>query len=308
MGTSNLRYFMASFLLPAMTTRLLVFAALLLSACEPVASPEPTTVVLGGDRPASLVIPGGVGDDDSIPLIVAMHGYTSNASQLDSYFGLSERVQEHGFALLLPNGLVDDEGDTFWEATDWCCGFNEPDEVDDVEYLSGLVEEARQHVDVSRVIAFGHSNGGFMAYRLACDEAAGVSTVVSLAGTSYLDPSKCKAERPVSVLHIHGDADEVVGWAGGMAKSGVGYSGAEEEVSRWVARAGCVPEAAEMQDPVDLDGSLDGAETLRTRYREGCAEGVTVELWQIEGGLHSPRFSPALAEPVLGWLGLVATP
>jgi polyhydroxybutyrate depolymerase len=287
-----------------MTTRILILAVLFLSACEPTEPPSPATVVVGGDRPANLVIPGGLEDDESVPLIVTMHGYTGNASQIDSYFEMSGRVQDRGFALLLPNGLVDDEGDTFWEATDWCCGFNEPDEVDDVAYLAGLVEEARQHVNVSTVIAFGHSNGGFMAYRLACDEAADVSTVVSLAGTSYLDPSKCQTERPVSVLHIHGDADRVVKWAGAVHESGVGHSAADEEVSRWVSRAGCDVEAAEALDPVDLDGSLDGAETLRTRYQAGCAEGITVELWQIGGGLHSPRFSPALGEPVLDWLGL----
>lgn len=286
-----------------MKTRAVLLSALLIAACQPAPAPEPATVELGGDRPARLIIPGGIPEGETVPLIVALHGYTSNASDLDSYLGLSPQVQEHGFALLLPNGLVDDSTDTFWEATDWCCGFNEPDPVDDVGYLSALVEEARQHVNVGRVIALGHSNGGFMAYRLACEEAAGVNTVVSLAGTSYFDASLCTAERPVSVLHIHGDADRTVTYPGHFFdENQTGYSGAEEEVSRWVRRAGCTPGDGESLEPLDLDSSIDGAETLRTRYREGCSQGVTVELWRIQGGSHIPQFSPPLAEPVLTWL------
>lgn len=257
----------------------------------------PEVVTLGDERPATLTLPAGIEDMGPVPLIIGLHGYTSNSGELDGYFGLSDRVGR-GYALLLPDGMVDTEGDTHWNATDWCCAFRADPPADDVAYLSGLVEEARGHVEISEVIAFGHSNGGFMAYRLACEEAADIRTVVSLAGGSFDDLTHCDGAAPVSVLQVHGDADEVVVY-GPNEK----HSGAIEEVELWAQRAGCGP--AEDAGTADLDAGLEGEETSRTAY-PGCDGGHRVEVWTIHGGRHIPNFSPPLAEPVLDWLGIGA--
>ena len=47
---------------------------------------------------------------------------------------------------------------------------------------------------------------------------------------------------------------------------------------------------------------LDGPETVRTRYRTGCRNDVTIELWTIEQGMHVPHFAPDFGQRLLEWL------
>ena len=62
---------------------------------------------------------------------------------------------------------------------------------------------------------FGHSNGGFMSYHMACKGLPGLRAVASLAGTSYVEDSSCDGAPAESVLHIHGTDDGVVLFEGG---------------------------------------------------------------------------------------------
>ena len=111
---------------------------------------------------------------EALPLVVSLHGYGGDFMEQDAYFGLSDLMGEYGFALLLANGTRDDEGLRFWNATDLCCGVSER-KRDDAGYLRALVEAAGEYVNVERVFVVGMSNGGFMAYRLACDGMPGLA-------------------------------------------------------------------------------------------------------------------------------------
>src|SRR5256885_7702700 len=57
----------------------------------------------------------------------------------------------------------------------------------------------------SRIYVFGHSNGGFMANRLGCDQADKLAAVVSLAGETYANQTKCAASAPVAYLQVQGE-------------------------------------------------------------------------------------------------------
>ena len=265
-----------------------------------------TIQTIGGGRPAALVLPKPP-RPGATPLIVSLHGYTGSAGQHDFYISLAERVNVDGIAVLLPNGSLGVDGQRFWNATDWCCDFNDSG-VDDVAYLSGLVEEARGYIEVGPVYFFGHSNGGFMSYRMACESLPGLRAVASLAGTSFIDGSRCDGAAPVSVLHIHGTADTVVRYDGSEHSSKPAfrdeesYAGAEELAQRWATRAGCDLDAQELRKPVDLDEGVDGAETVPLRYTVGCEEGITVELWRGDGSAHTPQYSDAFLDALIEWL------
>ena len=45
--------------------------------------------------------------------------------------------------------------------------------MDDAGYILNLIDEARLRFNVAadRVYLFGHSNGGFMAHKMACEHA-----------------------------------------------------------------------------------------------------------------------------------------
>jgi poly(3-hydroxybutyrate) depolymerase len=176
----------------------------------------PLPETLGGERPATYILPSGHDPQVPAPLIILLHGFTGTAEGQNQYFRLSQQTEVSGAILLLPNGRTNPAGAQFWSATDYCCDFyNQGD--DDVEYLLGLIEEIKGHlrVDSKRVALIGHSNGGFMSYRLACEASEVISHVVSLAGASWFDPAQCDTpSAPVSVLQIHGAWDLVIRYGG----------------------------------------------------------------------------------------------
>ena len=198
----------------------------------------------------------------------------------------------------MPDGTENPAGDRFWNATPQCCDFY-GQQIDDVEYLSGLIAQARNHAEFDRLYLIGYSNGGYMSYRLACEGLTGLTALVSLAGSSFIESDRCLNPAPVSVLQIHGDRDLLVSYESKLSQP----PGAAELVLRWAERAGCDTDAVVELDPIDLDGLVSGAETTVQRIREGCVDGITVELWTMEGVGHVPRLTPAVfAERVLAWL------
>ena len=243
---------------------------------------------LGGDRPAKVVYPE-AWDGSALPVIVLLHGYSATAAVQDAYFGLSQRVDQ-GYALVLPNGTVDRNGNPFWNATDRCCDFWGTD-VDDVGYLTGLLDEleAGAKVDPARVVLVGHSNGGFMSYRMACDRSDRIAGIVSLAGVTWLDEGKCDGG-PVDVLQIHGTDDETILYAGDA-----GAPGAEETVARWADRDGCTG-ALKDGAAADFDSAVTGDETTKRAY-EGC----DVALWTMTGSGHIPALKTAWKDEVVAW-------
>lgn len=254
---------------------------------------------LGGERPALLVLPADHAPETPLPLVLSLHGFTSYSAEHDRYFGLSKRVNADRFALIMANGTHDPDGQRFWNATDFCCDLHNT-QVDDVQYLSGLLEEAAAHIAVERVFVLGHSNGGFMSYRLACEGIPRLVAIASLAGTSFSDPSRCAFASPVSVLQIHGTADRVIAYDGSTGEQE--YAGAEEVALRWAALARCDLTEPETLPPLDLDQDLDGPETARTRYRTGCRNDATIELWTMVQGAHVPHLAPDFGQRLLEWL------
>ena len=267
-------------------------------AAAPVDAPgsDRGTITLGpAERPARAFVPDAEGE---MPLVVLLHGYSVNATVQDAYFRLTQQARARGFVLLLPDGTVDDSGNRFWNALPGFGG--RPSGVDDVAYLTALVDEieARYPIATDRVYLLGHSNGGFMSYRLACDRADRFAGLVSLAGSSYPDAAaaSCTPSRPVSVLQIHGDMDDTVLYDGVDGA----YASAPDIAARWAGYDGCDATAAPGA-PLDYDSSVAGAETTTLQYA-GCAEGTDVQLWTIVTGGHIPGVSDAGVDAMLDWL------
>ena len=65
---------------------------------------------------------------------------------------------------------------------------------DDTSYIAGLIKETASqiNIDKSRVFLFGHSNGGFMAHKLACDHSEMIAGIISLAGAMHNNIDLCK--------------------------------------------------------------------------------------------------------------------
>jgi polyhydroxybutyrate depolymerase len=237
----------------------------------------------------------------SWPLVVLLHGYGSSGAEVESYVQLEPLIDEYGFFYLHPDGTEDDLGFPFWNATDSCCNFFGSD-VDDSAYLLALVDEMKNlySIDDRRVYFVGHSNGGFMSYRMACEHGETIAAIASLAGMTFYVPDDCTPAAGVHVLHIHGTADSVILYGGGEL-FGVPYPGALETVETWATYDGCEL-IGESLPPLDLDASIPGDETVVTQYATECDSGGSAELWTIVGGRHSPELSENFSNLVLEFL------
>ncbi len=250
-------------------------------------------------RPAALVAPFGADPAEPLPLIIALHGYGSNVWEHSLYLGLIGRISADRFLLLMPNGSRDEDGNRFWNATEFCCDYY-GSAVDDVAYISELVEEATRHVEISGVYVVGYGNGAFMAYRLACDSLTALIGIVAIAGSSFADDTRCDEAVPVSTLHIHGFGDDVFRYYGGEDGE---YPYAAEVSFRWARRAGCDFTAPEVRPSIDLVPDTAGDETRVFRYAEGCSNNVVIEHWGIAEAGHTPQFAKeVLGAEILDWL------
>ena len=250
-------------------------------------------------RPYGLGIPPDGDASSPLPLIVLLHGYGFTAEAEDLILPFSKVLASRRFFYALPDGTVDREGKRFWNATDACCNYDHL-AVDDVAFVRALIADVEAHhpIDPARVFVVGHSNGGFMALRLACEAGDVISGVVSLAGAAWLDPSRCPSGSAVPVLAIHGTADEVIGFNGGSTTLG-SYPSARRTVASMAARNGCTG-ASQTVGTSDLLGDA-AQETTRDAFT-GCPAGGRVELWSIDGAGHIPIFNDQLPGAVLDWL------
>jgi len=235
-------------------------------------------------------------------VVLLLHGYTTNGAWVEAYLGMAPISDAEGFLLVSPDGTIDCTPAPFWNATDACCNFC-ASTVDDSSYLAGLLDELETQfaVDPRRVFVVGYSNGGFMAYRLACDHADRFAAVVSLAGATWNDASLCNPSSPLHTLQIHGTADTTIEYAGGDI-GGIPFPGAVDTVETWAVENGCVLTPDTSPPPLDLIATLPGSETTVARYASGCDDGGSSELWTMTGAVHFPSLSAGFGQQVWDYL------
>jgi polyhydroxybutyrate depolymerase len=262
--------------------------------------PATPRTVFGGDRPVTLQVPTTYDAGRPTPLLIVLHGYGADGNFQEQYLKLTLLVEGEGILIMAPDGTIDTSGKRFWNATPACCNFD-GSSVDDVGYIRGLIADVQgdYNVDRQRIYLVGHSNGAFMAHRLACDAAPEIAAIVSLAGATFEDPAACAPSEPVSVLDIHGDADTEILYAGGQVAAP--YPSELETMTHWQVYDRCAPGLVSDPTTLNLDFLLAGNETAIQRFN-GCARGTGVELWTIHGGGHIPNLTHDFPLLVWQWL------
>jgi len=269
------------------------------SATTTAASTTPTTSAQSfDDRPYDVFVPSSYNSATAAPLVILLHGYGVTGALQEILFRLQPQAEERGFLYVYPDASLNRIGDSSWNATDACC--NDSD-VDDTAYLNHIIDEvsATYNVDPTRIFLAGHSNGGFMAYRMACDHADRIAAIVSLAGATFLDAERCAPSEPVSILQIHGTDDGTIEYDGGFTPIGP-YPSAAATVAAWATYNGCT-DTNESLGAIDLGILLAGAETTRQAFT-GCPVDGAVELWTMNDGPHIPLPTANFAADLVDWL------
>jgi polyhydroxybutyrate depolymerase len=276
-------------------------------------SPVPSTFYrVTNPRSVQVYIPSGYDGQTPMPLVMCLHAYTNTGQDTENYLQFQPLADSRGFLYCHPDSSIDQAENMFWNATDAACDFWNTG-VDDAGYLQALILEiaARFSVDRKRVYLVGHSNGGFMAYRMACQSADLVAGIASLAGVTFLDPNRCQPSQPVNILHIQGTADEIVFYSGGELTTAnpafpfpgntPAFPGALRDIQIWAGHNGASNPVTDATASLDLTSDVAGLDTVVTRYMTSQPGGA-VELWTINGGTHSPGLSSDFSARVIDWL------
>ena len=105
-------------------------------------------------------------EDRKYPLVVAIHGFSCNASYFEQTSDWDRVAEERGFIVVFASAYPQGGGMSRFALPAWDTGNNGG--IDEIPYFSQLLDDtiATYHVDTERVYAVGHSNGGMMTFLL----------------------------------------------------------------------------------------------------------------------------------------------
>ena len=262
-------------------------------AARPAADPPPAAALPAGSSTHSIEV-GGVSRTYIVyrpaslpaaaPLVVMLHGGFGSASQAEKSYGWDAEADRGHFVVAYPDGL-----NHAWNTGGGCCGTPGRTNADDTGFITAMVSavERQVPVDAARVYATGISNGGIMAYTLACR----TSVFAAIGPDSATELGSCPAPHPLSVIHIHGTADTRIPYQGGEGE-GVAHIDGPSVPSlnaRWRDTDHCAAPVVRTAGAV-------------TTSAASCPAGRAVELITIAGAGHQWPGSAArpLIQRILG--------
>lgn len=222
-----------------------------------------------------------------VPLVVVLHGGGGSAVSTIKMTGFDTQADRAGFIVVYPNGtdrsrpllnMMGKPGFLTWNAGN-CCGYALENNVDDTGFLRAVVKQVENdyRIDPRKIYATGISNGGMLAYTLAC-EASDTFAAVGIVSGIITDPA-CKPSHPVAVIHFHGSADQNVPINGGVGSKAYikdDRPPVQDSIDLWVKADGCDTRPQESQVP-----------GLVIKTYTGCRDGTAVTYYIIQGGGHS---------------------
>jgi len=239
----------------------------------------------GMEREYFVFLPEAAAAGKPLPVVVALHGYTSTATGFQAYHGTSRHAQEHGYIIVYPQGshfLARTGAGKPWRITSWndlaansgwpesrphctadrvqapcppecgdCgrCGWVSCyDDLGFLEKMLGAIAVEFQ-TDPRRYYLLGVSNGAMMALRAGCELADRFAAVAAIIG--QLAPGHaCAPDTGLPLLHLYGGLDNTVRADGTAGGDGYIYSSAQETAATWAAGMACRSGPVPWQHPL----------------------------------------------------------
>ncbi len=252
-------------------------ASILALPSEPGKTTE-TFEFAGESRTYGLRLPSAIKSKKKLPLILLVHGFTGSGTLFETYSGFVPIAEKEGAILLSPDGVGRPAG--------WNCGFVNLGRagIDDIGFLGALLDKVVKDLPVNRNMVFvaGHSNGAMMANALAASRPDLIASIGAMAGLVGVGRTEkqflAKPKGKVSILHIHGTADNVVGYDDRAQAMLVGVS-ATNAILWWAEQMGLKtkPET-EKREGIDI---------LRVTDKRH-----TAELWSLKDWRHDWPLGP----------------
>lgn len=178
-----------------------------------------------------LHVPSNYDNASPTPLVINMHGFGDCADNyietVGNLYEFNALANQENILVAYPQGAYRPEKeDTYWEPGD-----NGTDDIyeNDTYFIEQLISDINNdfNVDSDKIFACGYSNGGMMAYSLACNRSNLFSAIGIMSGT-MLDED-CTLDNPIPIITFHGIADEVLPYNGNLW-----YQSISEVVNFWL--------------------------------------------------------------------------
>ncbi|TNV77736.1 hypothetical protein FGO68_gene15540 [Halteria grandinella] len=266
-------------------------------------SPVLNQMTIGLRSPAKIYYPSSGSD---FGLLVFLHGFGSSGQESGEWW-LQLNQLNSNYAVITPNGIKNPQGTRYWSGSDACCDVLDQG-VDDSKYVRKLIqtEIAKGSIDPKKIFVSGHSNGGFMSYHFACENSDLIAGIIVISGQTFLDNIYCQGldksgnPRKISVLHIHGTADETILYEGGSIL-GAEYPSVAGSISRWQENLGCTVTDLELSESITIDSNNLVTEVYLP-VASSCPAGTHIEHWKMINEDHVPAFSNAFRTKLASWL------
>ncbi len=234
-----------------------------------------------GDRGYLIDLPA---TPNAAPMILALHGGGGNPAQFARASNLGGAATARGYAVVFPAGTSRRGKDRLltWNAG-YCCGYAAQAGVDDDAFLKAVIADAsaRFGLDGQRVFLTGMSNGAIMAETFASRNPGRVAAVAGVSGT--MDTARNRVKGPVPALIIHGTADPMVPYGGGVGDDSLtrtDFSSVDAVVQAFLdAQPAPLAKTTRKIDAVD-----DGTSVAVTDWSAGSK--VRLRLMTVTGGAH----------------------
>lgn len=243
------------------------------------------------------------------PLVLDLHGSSSNGVAQMAGDGIKALADQEGFVVAAPNGAVPFSPAPGFSGYAWnipgvplvgTAVYPPAGTRDDVAFLAHVIDAVSGSacIDAKRVYATGVSGGGRMASQVACDLPDRIAAIAPISGVRFPLASDtpphtvtCSPGRAVPVIAIHGVWDPVNAFAATpppeasslpaaiappVPGSSWSYS-AEEAVARWAANNGCKPTPRVAAETPNIDV---------VSYR-ACKANADVVLYKVKNSGHA---------------------
>ena len=151
-------------------------------------------------------------DGDAFPVLLSLHGGGDYAEFNMQYTNFSANAESDSFIAIFPQGyFYGNKATTGWNT--------EGDGIDDVVFIERIIDwiGGTHNVELKEVYVAGFSNGGFMAYHLACNLSEKIAAIASVAGLMGNHTYEtCSPVHPMPIMHIHGQRDGIIPLSGSV--------------------------------------------------------------------------------------------
>ncbi|MEL6344221.1 MAG: hypothetical protein AAFV53_13965 [Myxococcota bacterium] len=208
-------------------------------------------------------------------VLIYFHPYNSTPEAARERSWMQEGLREYGVVGVFPEGVN----------RTWAHTGSPSDARDELAFFDAVVSDVRERWSPETVFVSGFSQGGSMAWDVACYRGDEIDAVFPVSG-AFWEPLPETCPTAVRLRHTHGTSDQTVPMSGrpiGSSRQGDVVAG----MAVWQRTNGCAQDAVEEV--------IEGPSTCQVW---SCASGREVQLCLHNGGHRPPE---GWLDRNLGW-------